>query len=156
MSISALSAKVDQILSRISGDTALAEKAGKLEAEVARLGSEVSTITNQANELRGQLAASVAEVERLKAEAVLAESAKVEAEAKLAFADGKAKELEAKLDNPSAQAAEILAKVGVSPDRLPKAEARPAAASVTRKEFEAMPHSERNKFIREGGKVVND
>ena len=156
MSISALSAKVDQILSRISGDTALAEKAGKLEAEVARLGSEVSTLTNQANELRSQLAASAAEVDKLKAEAVASESAKVEAETKLAAAEAKAKELEAKLGNPSAQAAEILAKVGVTPDKLPKAEFKPASKTATRQEFEAMPHSERNKFFREGGKVVND
>lgn len=155
MSISALSAKVDQILSRISGDTALAEKAGKLEAEVARLGSEVSTLTNQANELRGQLAASAAEVDKLKSEAVANESAKVEAETKLASSEAKAKELEAKLANPSAQAAEILAKVGVAANQLPKPENKPQGKTVTRAEFEAMNHDQRNIFIREGGKVVN-
>lgn len=156
MSISALSAKLDQLLSRVSGDAALAEKAGKLEAEVARLGSEVSTLTNQANDLRGQLAASAAEVDKLKAEAVANESAKVEAETKLAAAEAKAKEFEEKLANPSAQAADILAKVGVTPDKLPKAESKPAARTVKRSEFEAMSHFERNAFIREGGKVVND
>lgn len=154
MSISALSAKLDQLLSRVSGDAALSEKAGKLEAEVARLGSEVSTLTNQANDLRGQLAASAAEVDKLKAEAVANESAKVEAETKLASAEAKAKELEEKLANPSAQAAEILAKVGVTPDKLPKAETKPEGKTMEIGDFKKMNPAAQNAFIRSGGKLV--
>lgn len=156
MSISALSAKVDQILSRISGDTALAEKVGKLEADAARLSDELASASASLAEANEKLAKASAEVESLKTAAVNAESEKVQAESKLAAAEAKAKELEAKLANPSAQAAEILAKVGVSPDKLPKAETKPAGRSVTRKEFEAMSHFERNQFFREGGKVTND
>jgi chromosome segregation ATPase len=150
-----ISAKLDQILSRISGDAALAEKAGKLEAEVVRLNTEHSNLTKELTETKEALGKVSAELEQAKASAISAESAKVEAESKLSAAEATAKELGEKLANPSAQAAEILAKVGVKASDVPKAETKPNGKTATRSEFEAMRHFERNNFIREGGKVTN-
>lgn len=113
-------------------------------AEVATLKASLATITGE----RDALANEVAGLKSANASAVQDLSKALDE--RNAF-EAKVKELEAKRESAEKKAADIIAGFGAPPLADSKKEEAPTMSSA---DFRKLPHAERNKFIREGGKLV--
>lgn len=149
MTLANIGEMLREILAAVKGAPALANDLAASRVEAADLKSKLSACEAERDSLEAtitakdtEVAAAKAEAEKAAAEVKAANEAKEKAEA-----DFKALE-----SNPSRQAVGIAAKAGVKASELPKGDAK-AERVATRDEFEAMSHSDRNAFIRSGGKV---
>ena len=149
MTLANIGEMLREILAAVKGAPALANDLAASRVEAADLKSKLSATEAERDSLKGSLSAKETEATTAKAEAEKSASdVKAANEAKeKAEADLKALET-----NPSKQAVAIAAKAGVKAADLPKGDVK-AERVVTRAEFDAMSHPDRNAFMRSGGKI---
>lgn len=113
-------------------------------SEIASLKASLSTVTGErdalANEIAGLKSANAAAVADLSK--ALDERSAFEA---------KVKDLEAKQESAEKKAANIVAGFGAPPLEESK---KSEAATISASEFQKLSHADRNRFIRDGGKIV--
>lgn len=153
MTLAQIGALLTEIKAAISGAPALASENAELKLKLTASTAEVATLKSALAERDTALAAKDSEITTAKADATKAQDeAKAATDAK-ATAEKALADLQA---NPSEQARQIAAAAGVKPGERPKAEAGGVATqTITRAQFEALSHADRNAFMRSGGKLTN-
>ena len=149
MTLANIGEMLREILAAVKGAPALANDLAASRVEAADLKAKLSATEAERDSLKAGLSAKETEVATAKAEADKHGAALISANEAKEKAEADLKALER---NPSKQAVEIAAKAGVKASELLKGDVKAERVS-TREEFEAMSHSDRNTYIRSGGKV---
>lgn len=152
MTLAQIGPLLQEVVASIRGFPALAQENAQLKVDAADYVKRISALEADNASKAAALTAKDSEVSAAKAEAETSKTAAAAAKATADAAESKAADL---LANPSKVAMEIVAKAGVPATARPAASMSAGIKTVTRAEFDAMSHPERNAFMRAGGKVTS-
>jgi len=130
---------IAEIKANFATASASASRIAELETANADLTAKLATATNTAATYDATLADLTAKLTK--------------AEADLTASVSKITALEADKKTVGAEAAAVVAALGVDTTTIPAASAEQEKRTITKAQFEAMSHPERNEFFRAGGKL---
>lgn len=150
MTLAQIGPLLQEVVASVRGFPALAQENATLKIEAAENQKRITALESDVASKTAALTSKDSEVSAAKADAeAKASELKAANDAKTA-AEAKAADL---IANPSLVALEIAAKAGVKAGSVP-ASLTAGVKTITRAEFDAMSHPDRNAFMRTGGKLT--